>query len=80
MHIFISICSYLVLFEYIFRFSKMVNKMGRVGLTKETTLQNLARNPQQILNKMQAAIDPRILKQMGGAGNIMNIFKEVIYK
>lgn len=51
--------------------------MGKIGLTKEAALQNLSRNPQQLLSKMQAAIDPRILRQMGGAGNMMNILREV---
>ncbi|KAL8428954.1 hypothetical protein ACSSS7_006865 [Eimeria intestinalis] len=53
----------------------MVGRMGKIGLTKEAALQNLSRNPQQLLGKMQAAIDPRILKQMGGAGNMMHLLK-----
>ncbi|OEH79156.1 signal recognition particle 54 kda [Cyclospora cayetanensis] len=59
------------------QFSKMISKMGKVGLTKEAALQNLSRNPQQLLSRMQAAIDPRVLRQMGGAGNVMNILKEL---
>lgn len=59
------------------QFSKMVGRMGKIGLTKEAALQNLSRNPQQLLGKMQAAIDPRILRQMGGAGNMMNLLREL---
>lgn len=51
--------------------------MGKMGLTKEAALQNISRNPQQMLEKMQMAIDPRILRQIGGAGNMMNLFREV---
>lgn len=38
----------------------------------------MARNPGQMMRQMQNMVDPRILKQMGGAGNLMNMVKEVI--
>lgn len=55
----------------------MVGKMKNVGLTKEAAMQNMMRNPQQMLSKLQSVIDPRILKQMGGAGNMVNLLKDV---
>ncbi|PFH34258.1 signal recognition particle SRP54 protein [Besnoitia besnoiti] len=59
------------------QFSKMVGKMGKIGLTKESSLQNLMRNPQQMMNKVQSMLDPRILRQMGGAGNMVNLIREL---
>ena len=38
---------------------------------------NLARNPNQIMGKLQSMIDPRMMAQLGGAGNIMNMMKEM---
>lgn len=63
--------------RFLCRFSKMVGKMGKIGLTKEGTLQNLMRNPQQMMSKVQTMMDPRILRQLGGAGNMVNLIKEV---
>lgn len=54
----------------------MVGSMGKMGLNKDNAMQNIMRNPNQLLNKMQTMIDPRLLNQMGGAGNIMKLMKE----
>lgn len=51
--------------------------MGKMGLNKESAMQSVMRNPQQIVSRMQNMIDPRLLKQMGGASNLVNIIKEV---
>merc|ERR1740139_1214872 len=41
------------------RFSTMVNKMGKAGLMKETgDMQNLTRNPKQVMQKLQSRVDP----------------------
>jgi signal recognition particle subunit SRP54 len=37
----------------------------------------MARNPNQMMRKMQNMVDPKMLKQMGGAQNLMNMVKEV---
>ncbi|PHJ24052.1 signal recognition particle protein srp54 [Cystoisospora suis] len=66
-----------ILLEQHKQFSKMVGKMGKIGLTKEGTLQNLMRNPQQMMSKVQNMMDPRILRQLGGAGNMVNLIKEL---
>ena len=35
------------------------------------------RNPGQIMNKLQSCIDPKIMAQLGGAGNLMSMMKEM---
>lgn len=39
-------------------------------------MQNLMRNPQQIMQKLGGAIDPRMIQQMGGMDNIMDMMKK----
>merc|ERR1719401_1073962 len=59
------------------RMEKMVGKMGKSGLFgKGGDLTQLQRNPDQVMKKMQGAMDPRMLQQMGGAGNMMKMMKE----
>ncbi|UKK00639.2 signal recognition particle protein 2 [Theileria orientalis] len=55
---------------------KMVGSMGKMGLTKDNAVQNLMRNPNQLMNKMQSMMDPKILQQMGGPGTIMKLMRE----
>merc|ERR1719456_1991535 len=60
------------------RFEKMIGKMGKAGLMKETgDMANLMRNPKQVLSKLQNCVDPRTLAQMGGAQNMLNLMKEM---
>jgi signal recognition particle subunit SRP54 len=60
------------------RFEKMLGKMGKAGLMKETgDMANLNRNPKQVLNKLQSCMDPMMLQQMGGAQNMLNLMKEM---
>jgi len=56
------------------RFAKMV---GNLGGKKGGDLNKMARNPIQMMRQVQNMVDPRILKQMGGAGNLMNMVKEM---
>merc|ERR1711933_513690 len=57
------------------RMEKMVGKMGKSGLFgKGGDLTQLTRNPGQVMQKMQSAMDPRMLQQMGGAQNMMKKF------
>merc|ERR1719205_454180 len=59
------------------RMEKMVGKMGKSGLFgKGGDLTQLTRNPAQVLQKMQSAMDPRMLQQMGGAQGMMKMMKE----
>jgi len=60
------------------RFEKMVGKMGKAGLMKETgDMANLNRNPKQVLQKLERSMDPLMLQQMGGAQNMLNLMKEM---
>lgn len=60
------------------RFEKMVGKMGKAGLMKETgDMANLNRNPKQVLQKLQNCVDPMVLQQMGGAQNMLNMMKHM---
>lgn len=60
------------------RFEKMVGKMGKAGLMKETgDMANLNRNPKQVLQKLQSCVDPLMLQQMGGAQNMLNLMKHM---
>mmetsp|Transcript_2391 Transcript_2391/g.5519 ORF Transcript_2391/g.5519 Transcript_2391/m.5519 type:complete len:515 (+) Transcript_2391:60-1604(+) len=59
------------------RMEKMVGKMGKSGLFgKGGDMTQLGRNPAQVMQKMQSAMDPRMLQQMGGVQNMMKMMKE----
>merc|ERR550514_2356709 len=68
-----------VLLEEYKRMAKMVGKMGKSGLMggKAGDMTQMMRNPKQMMQKMQGMMDPRMLKQMGGAQNMMNMMKEM---
>ena len=38
---------------------------------------NIMRNPKQMLNNLQSMVDPKIMAQLGGAGNLLNMVKEM---
>eukprot|EP00931_Biecheleriopsis_adriatica_P088757 TRINITY_DN62_c0_g1_i1.p1 TRINITY_DN62_c0_g1~~TRINITY_DN62_c0_g1_i1.p1 ORF type:complete len:532 (+),score=165.07 TRINITY_DN62_c0_g1_i1:49-1596(+) len=72
-----SIPEVTLLLEEYKRMEKMVGKMGKSGLFgKGGDLTQLQRNPGQVMQKMQSAMDPRMLQQMGGAQNMMKMMKE----
>jgi signal recognition particle subunit SRP54 len=35
------------------------------------------RNPQQMMKKVQSAVDPKMLQQLGGSQNMMQMMKEM---
>lgn len=54
--------------------------MGKSGLMKggdEQITKKLQRNPQAVVQQLSKAMDPRMLAQMGGAGNLMQMMKEM---
>lgn len=62
------------------QFEGVVKKMGKSGLMnggEKMMNQKMARNPQGVMQQLSRAMDPRMLAQMGGAGNIMNMMKEM---
>lgn len=60
---------------------KLKNLIGKVGPMNIGKNMNdpkaLMRNPNQLMGKLQSAIDPKIMAQLGGAGNLMNMMKEM---
>jgi signal recognition particle subunit SRP54 len=58
------------------KFSKIVGKMGKAGLMSGN-MGAMARNPNQMLNKLSSAIPQDMLNKMGGAGNLMNLMKNL---
>lgn len=62
------------------QFEGVVKKMGKSGLMKggdAGMAQKMARNPQGMAQQLQKVMDPKILAQMGGAGNMMNMIKQL---
>ncbi|TNV80395.1 hypothetical protein FGO68_gene17118 [Halteria grandinella] len=62
------------------KFEKMVSKMGKMSNLagkKPADLEAMKKNPQLAMQQMQKAMDPGMLKQMGGMGNIMNMVKQM---
>ena len=55
------------------RFSKMVAKMGNMNLDGLDNMEALKKNPQAMMQKLQSALDPSMVRQMGGMGNLMNM-------
>ena len=51
--------------------------MGKSGLTNECMMQNMMRNPQQMIQKVNNSINPQLLQTIGGAENMMNMLKQV---
>lgn len=58
------------------QFEGMVGKLGKKGLMNDSRMQQqMQRNPNQLMQQLQGAMDPRMLQQMGGMGNMMEMFK-----
>ena len=55
----------------------LISKVGQTNLGKGNDKVNMMRNPNQFLGKLQSMIDPKIMAQLGGAGNLMNMMKEM---
>mmetsp|Transcript_26547 Transcript_26547/g.81610 ORF Transcript_26547/g.81610 Transcript_26547/m.81610 type:complete len:496 (-) Transcript_26547:737-2224(-) len=62
------------------QFEKVVAKMGKSGLMKggdAHMAKQMQRNPNNVMQQLHKAMDPRMLQQMGGAQNVMNMMKEM---
>lgn len=58
------------------RLKKAVTQIGNVNLGgKGNDMQQLMRNPGQIASKMNQMMDPRMISQLGGMDNIMDMMK-----
>jgi len=62
------------------QFEGVVKKMGKTGMMKggDANMQKqMMRNPNQCMQQIQKAMDPRMIQQMGGSQNIMNLMKQM---
>lgn len=62
------------------KFGKMIGKMGKSGLMRggdAGLAQQMARNPQGVMQQLARSMDPRMLKQIGGAQNMMGMMKKM---
>ena len=62
------------------QFEGVVTKMGKSGLMKggdEQMVKQMQRNPKQVLSQLQKTMDPAMLRQMGGAENLMKMMKDM---
>merc|ERR1719379_2923526 len=65
------------------RFAKMVEKVGKSGLMKGAmngdmgSMNQMMRNPKQMMQKLQQTMDPKMLSKLGGAGNMMEMMKQM---
>ena len=62
------------------QFEGVVSKMGKTGLMKggdDNMAKMMKRNPKNVMEQLSKAMDPRMLQQMGGAGNVMNMMQEM---
>lgn len=75
-----------LLIEEYKKLSKVVSQLGKTNLGKGlipinifigNEMSNIQRNPKQMMGKMKNALDPKMLSQLGGMGNIMSMMKEM---
>ena len=62
------------------QFSTMISGMNKTGLLKGTDAafaSKMSRNPNAVMSQLQRSMDPRMLQQIGGAGNLMDIMRGV---
>ena len=70
-----SIMEVKILLEEHKKLKKLIGSVGKTNLGPDKT--NMARNPNQVMNKIQQMMSPQMMAQLGGAGNIMNMMKEM---
>jgi len=59
------------------KFAKMVSKMSDLNLTNPKGMAEMQKNPEKMMKQLSGAMDPRMMKQIGGAGNLMNMVKNM---
>ena len=60
------------------QFEKMVGGMAKQGLLKQNEsalMAKMQRDPKAVMAQLEKSMDPRMLAQMGGAGNLMELMK-----
>ena len=58
---------------------KMVGKLGKTNLMKDDSVlkKQMQRNPNHVMQQLAKSMDPKMLKQMGGAQSMMNMMKQM---
>jgi signal recognition particle subunit SRP54 len=59
------------------KFAKMVEKMPKLAGKGGKDMSQLTRNPGQFMQQLSSMVPQNLLNQMGGAGNLMNMVKEM---
>ena len=55
----------------------MVGKMTNLNLNNNKGMAEMKRNPEKMMKQLAGAMDPKMMNQLGGAGNIMNMMKNL---
>ena len=58
------------------KFSQIVGRMGKAGLMNGN-MATMGRNPNQMISKLNSALPQDMLNKLGGAGNLMNLMKNL---
>ena len=53
-----------------------IEKLGKAGIGNPGNMSEIMRNPSAMMSKLGKVVDPRIMQQMGGPQNMMNMVKE----
>lgn len=63
------------LLENFKRTKRLIENFSKMKVGKSDNLSEMMRNPNQLKNQLSKAMDPRMLQQVGGMDNIMNMMK-----
>lgn len=55
---------------------KMINNLSKMNMGKGNEMQNMMRNPNQIMQKLGGALNPQMIQSLGGMENIMGMMKQ----
>ena len=67
-----------ILLEEHKKLKTLIGKVGSTSLGKgKTDPKAMLNNPNQLMGQLSKMIDPKMMAQLGGAGNIMNMMKEM---
>jgi signal recognition particle subunit SRP54 len=55
---------------------KMIKNLGGLNMGRGNEMQNLMRNPNQIMQKLGGAMNPQMIQSLGGMENIMGMLKQ----
>lgn len=68
-----------LLLTYHKKMEKMVGKLGKSNLMKDDSVlsKQMARNPNHVMQQLAKSMDPKMLRQMGGAQNMMQMMKQM---